>query len=319
MSLQRAREIPTQRSLTDDEHALARQLAAHITELASHIGARHVGVPQSLTLAAKYIADSLLHIGCDIEGQTFEVDGQDVSNISIELRGTARPDEILVIGAHYDTIPGCPGANDNASGIAALLEIARACRAVRLERTVRFVAFVNEEPPFFQTRAMGSLVYARGCRARGERVVGMCCLETVGYYSDAPRSQRYPVAGFSRVFPTTANFVAFVTNLRGRRWLRLATDAFRASTDFPLVSAALPSLVPGVALSDHWSFWKAGYPAVMVTDTAPFRYPHYHTPADTPDKLDCRSFARVVGGLAGMVHRLAGVDPVIERTSCTTD
>jgi Zn-dependent M28 family amino/carboxypeptidase len=273
--------------------------------LASQIGERHVGRAGSLPTAAKYIVATLQAAGCDVVGHEYEVTGVDVHNIVSEQRGETHPGEVVLIGAHYDTIPNCPGANDNASGIAALLELAVACRAQHFERTLRFVAFANEEAPFFHTEAMGSLLYARQCRADDTNIIGMCALETIGYYTSAAGSQRYPAAPFAWFYPSTADFIAFVSNIRSRAWLRQAASAFRATSTFPLVTAAVPPLVPGAAASDHWSFWQAGYPALMVTDTAPFRYEHYHTPSDVPQHLDYESMARVVMGLLGMLQRLA--------------
>jgi Zn-dependent M28 family amino/carboxypeptidase len=292
--------------LTTTEQELATALTGHINALATEIGERHTRRPVALLSAAKYIADALSASGREIEGHTYEVDGVDVHNIVSEQKGHSRTDEIVVIGAHYDTVPGCPGANDNASGVAALLEIARACRGQQFDRTLRLVAFVNEEPPFFQTEAMGSLLYARRCRAQRSPIVGMCALETIGCYSKAPGSQRYPAAPFSLLYPTTGDFIAFVGNLRSRSWLRQASAAFKASTEFPIQAATVPSVVPGVAWSDHWSFWRVGYPAVMITDTAPYRYSHYHQPSDVPSHLNYESMAQVVSGLTGMVRRLCG-------------
>ncbi len=291
--------------LTSAEQILAGRLSQHVHTLALDIGERHVGRPESLTAAAKYIVTTLQQAGCDFEGHAYEVAGIDAYNIVSEQTGGDRANEIVVIGAHYDTIPNCPGANDNASGIAALLELAAACRRQQFERTLRFVAFVNEEPPFFRTAAMGSLVYARRCRAQGANVVGMCALETIGCYTSVSGSQRYPWSPLAWRYPATGNFVAFISNWKSRQWLKQVSTAFRASTSFPMEDVALPSLVSGVGWSDHWAFWRAGYPAMMVTDTAPFRYLHYHKPSDTPDKLHYDDFARVVTGLMGMLPRLA--------------
>jgi Zn-dependent M28 family amino/carboxypeptidase len=169
---------------------------------------------------------------------------------------------------------------------------------------VRFVAFVNEEPPFFTSGEMGSRVYARACRARNDDIVAMLSLETIGYYSDAPRSQAYP-APFGLLYPDTGNFVTFVANYRSRPLLHQVMSAFRANAQFPSEGAAAPEWIPGVGWSDHWSFWKEGYPGVMVTDTALFRYPHYHTSQDTPEKLDYPRMARVFSGLQQVMRALA--------------
>ena len=210
-----------------------------------------------------------------------------------------------MVGAHYDSVAGAVGANDNGSGVAAALELARLLREAKPARTLCFVLFVNEEPPFDTTEAMGSRVYARRARERGENIVAMFSLETIGYYSDRPGSQRYPFPlGF--FYPATGNFIAFVSNLGSRRLLHQAIAAFRRRAEFPSEAVAAPAFIPGVDWSDHRSFWEKGYPALMVTDTAPYRYPHYHTAQDTPDKVDYERAARMVTGLHHMLRELAG-------------
>ena len=269
------------------------RLRAHVDHLAGAIGERHVFRPEALDEAARYVTRELRQSGLTTAAQRFSALGHAVENVEAELPGTADPDGIIVVGAHYDSVPGCPGANDNGSGIAALLEIARALGSVRPERTVRFVAFVNEEPPFFQGPEMGSLVYARRCRARGERILGMVSLETIGYYTSEPNTQHYP-APLGLLYPSTGNFVGLVSNLRSRALLRRVEQAFRRATGFPVQAAVAPASLPGVGWSDHWAFWEQGFPAIMITDTAPYRYPHYHTAHDAPDRLRYAEFAEVV-------------------------
>jgi Zn-dependent M28 family amino/carboxypeptidase len=203
-------------------------------------------------------------------------------------------------------VRGSPGANDNGSGAAATLALARRVAGRNLPRTVRLVAFVNEEAGAFKTEAMGSLVYARQCRERNEKIVAMLSLETIGYYSTEPNSQSYPLPGLGALYPTTGNFIAFVGNFGSRALVRDVVGSFRKHARFPSEGAALPSAVPGIDWSDHWSFWQNGYPALMVTDTAPFRYPYYHLAQDTPDKLDYDRMARVVAGLRYVIEELAG-------------
>jgi Zn-dependent M28 family amino/carboxypeptidase len=202
-------------------------------------------------------------------------------------------------------VEGTPGANDNASGIAALLALARYFARSQPQRTLRLVAFANEEPPFFQTEQMGSLVYARRCAARHENVVAMLSLETMGYYSDAPNSQHYPFP-FSLLYPSTGNFLAFVGNLSSQVLTREAVRTFRRAGKLPAEGAAVADVVAGIGWSDHWSFWRTGVPAVMVTDTAPYRYAHYHEETDTPEKLDYDRLARAVVGLADVIEELSG-------------
>ena len=211
-----------------------------------------------------------------------------------------------MVGAHYDTASGAPGADDNTSGIAGTLALARKFSMAKPDRTLRFVAFVNEEPPYFQTERMGSWVYAKRCREKGEDVVAMLSLEMLGCYSDAPGSQKYPPP-FSFLYPSRGNFIGFIGNTSSRRLVRQAIASFRQNERFPSEGAAVPGMIRGVGFSDHWSFWQEGYPALMVTDTAMCRYPHYHRPQDTIDKIDFDRMARVVRGLESVVADLAGV------------
>lgn len=273
--------------------------------LAGQIGQRNIWHYKGLQASAQYIEKVLGDSGYRVGRQEFTVNGMPVTNVEAELRGTSLPAEIVVVGAHYDSVVGSPGANDNASGVAAVLEIARALTHEEPSRTVRFVAFVNEEPPFFMTEDMGSRVYASRSRRRGEKIVAMLSIETIGYYSDARWSQRYPFP-LSFFYPSTANFIGFVGNISSRQLVNRAVATFRKQTDFPVESIAAPEILTGVNWSDHWSFWKEGYPAIMITDTALFRYDHYHTLEDTPDKLVYDRMARVVTGITRVVTELAG-------------
>jgi Zn-dependent M28 family amino/carboxypeptidase len=295
--------------MQDDMHTtsstLAARLRTHVEQLAGGIGERNVFRPAALDQAARYITREFQQSGLSPAAQPFTALGREVRNIEAELTGNGRPDEILVLGAHYDTVQGCPGANDNGSGVAALLEVARALAPARLERTIRFVAFVNEEPPFFQGPEMGSLVYARRCRARAERIVGMLSLETIGYYTDRPGTQRYP-APMGLLYPSTGHFLGMVSDLRSRRLLFRVAKAFRKATEFPIRSAVAPAALPGVSWSDHWAFWQQGFPAIMLTDTAPYRYPHYHSPYDRPDQLRYPEFTAVVAGVIEATRELSG-------------
>jgi Zn-dependent M28 family amino/carboxypeptidase len=298
------RDAPENRTMAAQAECVSR-LRAHIQLLAGEIGERNVWRYAALRQAADYIAGELRGCGYEPVLQTFDVARLPVSNIEAARPGSSGRGETLVLGAHYDTVGGCPGANDNATGVAALLELARRFASTALARSVRFVAFVNEEPPFFRTAQMGSLVYARAARARGDRVLGMLALETMGYYSEERGSQRYP-APIAPLYPDVGNFIGFVSNVRSARLLRRAVRAFRAGTTVPAQAAALPGAIDGVGWSDHWAFWEAGYPALMVTDTAPFRYPWYHTAQDTPERVMVDQVARVVDGLEQVVRTLAG-------------
>ena len=290
--------------LTDDERALASRLHSDVEMLATTIGPRNIlsHLP-ALNRAADWIESLFRDIGYEPIIQEFREDGETVRNIAVELRGTSKPDEIFVVGAHYDSVTHCPAANDNASGIAGTIELARYFNAKPFARTLRFVAFVNEEPPYFHTEQMGSLVYARACRARNEKIVGMISLETIGYYSDSAGSQKYPVP-FNRFFPSIGNFIGFCGCWSSRRFVQRVTESFRRHTQFPSEGLAAPDWIPGIGWSDHWSFSKVGYPALMATDTAPFRYAYYHTPQDTPEKLDYEKMARVVMGIGRVVQEI---------------
>jgi Zn-dependent M28 family amino/carboxypeptidase len=185
-----------------------------------------------------------------------------------------------------------------------MLALARRFAGRKTEHTLRFVAFVNEEPPYFLSGEMGSLVYAGRCKARGDKISAMISLETIGYFSDAPDSQIYPSRLLSAFYPKVGNFIGFVSNVHSRTLLRRAIALFRKHAKIPSEGAALPWFIPGVSWSDQWSFWKHGYPGMMVTDTAPFRYPHYHSANDTPDKLDYDRFALVVSGMEKVIQGL---------------
>jgi hypothetical protein len=286
---------------------LAGTLRVDVWKLAHEIGERNVSHrPAQLAFAEEFIAAELEEAGYRVERQRYEVMGVSCANLQAEISGNAQVDQIVVVGAHYDSVPGSPAANDNASGVAALLSLARTFARVESARTIRFVAFVNEEAPYAHTHLMGSRVYAEGCRRRAEDITAMLSLETIGYYDRRPGSQTYP-ALLGLVYPNTADFIAFVGNSRHGRLVRQAVAAFRRAERFPAIGGSLPEAVSHIGRSDHWSFWQEGYPALMVTDTAPFRYPHYHRPEDTADKLDFESFARVVRGLQHVVADLAGI------------
>jgi Zn-dependent M28 family amino/carboxypeptidase len=291
--------------LTDDEVHLRDELTAAVRMLAGQIGERHMDKPKALEQAASYL-ETQLRAAAEPSSATvrrleFVADRQTIANIEMALRGTRLPDEIVVVGAHYDSVENCPAANDNGSGVAALLALARRLRPAA--RTIKFVAFTNEE--YFQARDfMGSYQYAREARRRGENIVAMFSLETIGYYSDAPGSQHYPEP-LSRFYPTTGNFIGFVGNLESQSLVRRAIRIFRDTTPFPSEGVAAPGAIPGIGWSDHWSFWEAGYPGVMITDTAPFRYQHYHTWQDTPDKLNYEHMARVTAGIQRVIAALA--------------
>jgi len=284
------------------------QLRRHVTRLAEEIGERNVvHRPKELAQSADYIEAEFVSSGYEVERQEYQVSGKTCCNLEVEIPGTTLPEEIVIIGAHYDSVEGSRAANDNASGVAAVLSMARSFAGSPGDRTLRFVAFVNEEAPYAHTDQMGSWVYAHQCRERGENVTAMMSLETIGYYSDEASTQKYPPP-VGLLYPSTGNFIAFVGNTRYGWLVRQVVAAFRRSEPFPSEGGALPEAIPNIGFSDHWSFWQEGYPALMVTDTAPFRYPYYHTPEDTVNKIDFERMARVVRGLQAVIAELTSTD-----------
>jgi len=289
--------------LTEEERGLAGLLKRHIEAIAAR--EHNIRRYDELEKAARYIEATLASYGYSVSRQEFVVDDNPVRNIdvAIEPRTDIADPEVIVVGAHYDSAPGTAGANDNGSGAAAVIELARLLRdrAGNGTRRIRLVLFVNEEPPYFKTEDMGSLHYARELLRRNERVVAMYSLETIGYYSSEPGSQRYPTP-FNLIFPDRGDFVAFVGTPYARALVWETIRSFRSHTQFPSIGGVAPDSVPGIDWSDHWAFEEVGFPALMVTDTAPFRYPHYHQFTDTPDKVDADSLARVVKGMERVIR-----------------
>jgi hypothetical protein len=271
--------------LTGEARALTLRLRLHVAALA--VQERNV----DLETPARYIEQAFRSQGLEFSVQEFVSAGRRVRNIEAGAGN-------IVVGAHYDTVPGSPGADDNASGVAVLIELAA------MKMPVRLVAFANEEPPYSFGPDMGSWAWAKRARDRGEPIRAMFSLEMLGYYRDTAGSQRYP-APLGLFYPDRADFIAFVGDLGARGLVRRSIGTFRKSAEFPSEGVAAPAFIPGVTWSDHWSFRRHGYPAIMITDTAFYRYPHYHLPNDTPDKLDYERMARVTLGLAAMLNELA--------------
>ncbi len=281
-----------------------RRLERRVRELVSRFHPRDGGHPANMARAAGWIAEELRATGAAVSEQRFPAAGAEYVN----LVATCGPEtqDVVVVGAHYDVAGEMPGADDNASGIAGLLELADLLSGARLERRVELVAFANEEAPYFATVGMGSEVYARSLADSGRPVRGMVCLEMLGCFSDAPGSQKLPFGPALRLFyPSTGNFIAVVGNVPRAAIVRTVKRAMREASDVPVYSINAPGFVPGVDLSDHSSFWRRGEPAVMITDTAFYRNPRYHTERDTPDTLDYRRMADVVAGVRNAVLELA--------------
>ena len=283
---------------------LEEKLKRHVEFLAGKIGERNAFKPQKLQEASSYIRMFWENLGLQVFAQTYELEGKSYENLWVQIDGKTRPDQIILVGAHYDSVWTSPGADDNASGVGALLEISSDMGKEKPSRSIRFVAFVNEEPPFFQTENMGSAVYAKEVARKKENIVAMLSLETIGYFSDKPGSQLYP--NFLRWFyPDRGNFIGIVGNLGSRKLVKKITRYFQEESDFPIECISAPRFLPGVDWSDQASFWDHGYQAIMVTDTAPYRYPHYHLASDLPNQLNYPAYARVVDGLMQVIRRLA--------------
>jgi hypothetical protein len=297
-----------------DTRRLAEGLRGSVYELSEMIGERHIDRPERMDAAVHYIQTRLSQAGYSVWRQAYPCTPtcrqptgchkEMVANLVAEVEG-ASSDEILVVGAHYDTAMNTPGADDNASGVACGLALAERFAGSRPQRTIRFVFFANEEPPFFQTPEMGSWVYAKRCRELDEKIVWMASLEMMGYYSDQPKSQHYPFP-FNLLYPSKANFIAFVSNFDSGGSLRKTVGLFRKSCRFPSEGGMVPEWIREGGFSDQWSFWQFGYPGMMITDTSFFRYSYYHNWGDTHEKLDYGRMAVVTEGLEKVIAKLAG-------------
>ena len=282
------------------------RLHDHLVMLTRSIGERSVRYPINLRRTAEFIYSFFESIQVPVRLQSYPYREMSVSNVVAELSFGSAPSHHYLIGAHYDSVTGTVGADDNASAVAVLLETARELWAVAggrsLDLKVTFIAFALEEPPVYGTRFMGSRVYAAKARREELALDGMICLEMVGYTCREPGCQRYPFPLMFFGYPKEGNFIGIVGNFGSRSFSRMLVKSFGQNTRLPVVSLSVPFdgwLLPAVRLSDHASFWDKGFPAVMVTDSAFFRNPHYHLPSDTMDKLDLDFMAELVKSLVG--------------------
>ena len=301
------KSFPKLTALTAEQSALAVELRRDVEILATDIGPRGFFAPQSYRLAEEFVSAAMRRAGYEIERQTWMAASVSCANLIATLPGTETPERIIVIGAHYDSVEGCPAANDNGSGVAGLLAIARRFAGKPRRSTIRFVFFANEEPPFFNIDEMGSQIYARARRAAGDDIRGMIALETIGCYSNAPKSQRWPHDALNLLLPTVGNFIALVGPSASKPLIARCAKLFEEQFAYGMLAGAAPAAIDQINWSDHRGFIECDYQAFMVTDTAPFRYPHYHLATDTADKLDYESMARVVLGLFAMSAELADV------------
>ena len=280
------------------------RLRDHLRALTVTIGERSVARLENLAKAEKYIESFYRDIGIPVRREPYHFGDAEVANVVAELPLSSKPAKRYLLGAHYDSVTGTVGADDNASAVAVQLETARLLKSMQdqegLDVAIRLVSFALEEPPVFGTGRMGSRVHAKGAKQRKEAIDGMICLEMVGYTCDKPGCQDYPFSLTFLGYPKVGNFMGLVGNLKSRPFTNALLRAFRKNPDLPAVKLTVPFsgwLVPAVRLSDHSSFWDQGYPAVMVTDSAFYRNPHYHRSSDTMEKLDYRFMAELVESL----------------------
>jgi hypothetical protein len=285
-------------------HEVEERLKAHLAFLTRTIGERSVKVPENLARARDYISRCLVDAGLNVRFEPYVYGDMEVANVVAEMAFSTTPSKHYLVGAHYDSVAGTVGADDNASAVAVLLELARRLKSLSdhetLDLAVTFVSFPLEEPPVFSTRFMGSRVYASKARREKQAIEGMICLEMVGYRCREPGCQRYPFPLMYLGYPKEGDFIGLVGNFRSRSLTRSLYRAFSRNPHLPVVKLSVPFsgwLVPAVRLSDHAPFWDEGFRAVMVTDSAFYRTPYYHTPSDTMDKLDYEFMAEVVESL----------------------
>lgn len=288
---------------------IEQRLRRHVDVLAELIGERNTEHPDGLAAAREYLRRTLRDMGVAFQEQAFTITRDVGVNFEVLLPGSDPRLATLVVGAHYDSAPGTPGADDNASAVAILLEIVRALTSAGPpRRTVRCVFYDCEEPPHFNRDEMGSQEHAYQLRRSGEPVLGMVCLESLGYFPHKPDAGVFRpriVRWVTRIFGTRN--VIIVSNPRSIRFGLRFLWAYVRSGWFPCVPAALPvEWVPHIELSDHRAYWAEGFPALMVTDTALMRNPHYHLPTDRLATLDLPRMARLCRTLAGTILRLVG-------------
>ncbi len=277
------------------------RLRQHVVTLSTTLSPRNDD-PAQLGRSADYIASQLAPFG-RVERHPFDVWGVGYENVSLTLGSGAGPR--IVVGAHYDTADGLPGADDNASGVAGLIELARLLHQQRPSRPVQIIAYALEEPPYFGSDQMGSAHHARRLAKQQEEIALMLSLEMIGYFDETPGSQHYPLPLLRLLYPDRGDFIALVGEFGAAGIVRRAKRAMLAASPLPVRSINAPAFVPGVDLSDHRNFWHHNYPALMVTDTAMFRNRAYHTAQDRWERLDYPRMAEVVRGIYGIVMAFA--------------
>ena len=292
-----------------DIEKTSRRLKNHLQQLTVTIGERSVRVPDNLNKTAEYIESFYGNLGMSVRKEPYEYGGMTVLNVVSEITFGPQPKHHFLIGAHYDSVMGTVGADDNASAVAVQLETARQLKAlvgkVQLDLAVKFVSFALEEPPVYRTPYMGSRVYARKARQENEKIDGMICLEMVGYACHERGCQQYPFPLMFFGYPKQGDFIGIVGNTKSRKFAQALVREFNKNAELPVVKLNVPlngRILPAVRLSDHASFWDEGFNAVMITDSAFYRNPHYHTELDTMEKLDYGFMAELVESLVLFFH-----------------
>lgn len=279
----------------------ATQLQADVTHLAS--ASRVYSDRPGLDAVAAWIQGRFEACGARVQDQVYDVQGKAYRNVVADF-GPAQG-SMTIVGAHYDTCDARPGADDNASGIAGLLALAALLQAHPPTNPVELVAYTLEEPPFFRSPDMGSVRHAQALKRSGREVRGVLVLEMIGTFTDEPDSQDYPVPGLSLIYGGRGDYLAVVGEVGGAGFTRKVKAAMRGACGLPIESINAPSAIQGIDFSDHRSYWAEDLPAVMLTDTAFFRNPRYHTRADTPDRLDYRRMAEAIRGTYGAIQALS--------------
>jgi Zn-dependent M28 family amino/carboxypeptidase len=278
---------------------LSVKLRIHVETLVKNFYPRDYSNVANLNQTADYIRNQLVSATSDVSFQDYVVDAKTYRNVVAKFG--PETDDIIVIGAHYDVFGKLPGADDNASGIAGLIELAHLLRDAKLDKRVELVAYTLEEPPYFRTNNMGSAVHARALKAANKRVPLMLSLECIGYFSDEPNSQDLPSPIMKLMYPTTGNFIALVGHYRDGALSKRVKGVMAGATTLPVYSINAPTIVTGIDFSDHLNYWNEGFVGMMITDTAFMRNKNYHTNSDTPEKLDYRRMAQVVQAVAKVV------------------
>jgi len=277
-----------------DQQIVLKNLYRHVEYLSVKIGERHLWKEGSLERAADYIESIFQVERYAVTRQNFTAYGKEVCNILVDNEGKEKG--LAIVGAHYDTVPGSPGADDNASSIAVLLELARLIQGIPTNKRIIFAAFVNEESPCFGTEKMGSMVYAKHLKEKGLPVEIMLSLEMLGYFRNE-ESQRYPFSAMKFIYPRSADFLAVVGNYESSNYISFIKKEIRKNASINVRSMIVPAQVGGINRSDNSSFWENGFRAVMLTDTANYRNKNYHQETDTIDTLNFNSMAEIVKGL----------------------